>query len=33
MLFATDVEHDERVGPNEWVRRGSGSMLGALSVV
>ncbi|KAF8218041.1 Bestrophin, RFP-TM, chloride channel-domain-containing protein [Mycena galopus ATCC 62051] len=33
MLFATDVEHDERVGPNEWVRRGSNSMLGALSVL
>ncbi|KAF7377963.1 hypothetical protein MSAN_00220200 [Mycena sanguinolenta] len=31
MLFVTDVEHDERVSPNEWVRRGSGSILGALS--
>ncbi|KAJ7244396.1 Bestrophin, RFP-TM, chloride channel-domain-containing protein [Mycena haematopus] len=33
MLFTTDVERDERVGPNEWVRRGSGSILGALSVL
>ncbi|KAF7368787.1 hypothetical protein MVEN_00203800 [Mycena venus] len=33
MLFVSDVEHDERVGPNEWMRRGSASMLGALSVV
>ncbi|KAJ6480126.1 Bestrophin, RFP-TM, chloride channel-domain-containing protein [Mycena sanguinolenta] len=32
MLFITDVERDERVTPNEWVRRGSGSILGALSV-
>ncbi|KAJ6521125.1 Bestrophin, RFP-TM, chloride channel-domain-containing protein [Mycena capillaripes] len=33
LLFASDVERDERVGPNEWVRRGTGQMLGALSVV
>jgi hypothetical protein len=33
MLFATDVERDERVGPNEWVRRGSTQMLHSLSVV
>ncbi|KAJ7202053.1 UPF0187-domain-containing protein [Mycena pura] len=33
MLFVSDVEHDERVGPDEWVRRGSGQMLGALSMV
>ncbi|KAJ7474700.1 Bestrophin, RFP-TM, chloride channel-domain-containing protein [Mycena latifolia] len=33
LLFAADVERDERVGPSEWVRRGSGSMLGALSTV
>ncbi|KAJ7143744.1 Bestrophin, RFP-TM, chloride channel-domain-containing protein [Mycena epipterygia] len=33
MLFAGDFEHDERVGPTEWVRRGSGQMLGALSAV
>ncbi|KAJ6494040.1 Bestrophin, RFP-TM, chloride channel-domain-containing protein [Mycena vitilis] len=33
LLFATDAERDERVGPNEWVRRGSSQMLGALSHV
>ncbi|KAJ7148784.1 Bestrophin, RFP-TM, chloride channel-domain-containing protein [Mycena crocata] len=33
LLFAVDVDHDERVGPEEWVRRGSSQMLGALSHV
>ncbi|KAF7364911.1 hypothetical protein MVEN_00361600 [Mycena venus] len=27
LLFASDMEHDERVGPNEWVRRGSAPIL------
>ncbi|KAJ7649232.1 Bestrophin, RFP-TM, chloride channel-domain-containing protein [Mycena rosella] len=33
LLFATDVEHDERLGPSEWISRGSGQMLGALGSV
>ncbi|KAJ7080604.1 Bestrophin, RFP-TM, chloride channel-domain-containing protein [Mycena belliarum] len=33
LLFAADVDHDERVGPSEWVHRGSGAMLGALGSV
>ncbi|KAJ7723661.1 Bestrophin, RFP-TM, chloride channel-domain-containing protein [Mycena metata] len=33
LLFAGDPNTDERVGPAEWVRRGSGQMLGALSEV
>ncbi|KAK7052508.1 Bestrophin, RFP-TM, chloride channel-domain-containing protein [Favolaschia claudopus] len=33
MLFTSSAENDERVGPNEWVRRGSPAMLGALSVL
>ncbi|KAJ7769189.1 UPF0187-domain-containing protein [Mycena maculata] len=33
LLFAQDVERDERVGPSEWVERGTGDMLGALSAV
>ncbi|KAJ7035219.1 UPF0187-domain-containing protein [Mycena alexandri] len=33
LLFAGDPNVDERVGPAEWVWRGSGQMLGALSVV
>ncbi|KAJ7171113.1 Bestrophin, RFP-TM, chloride channel-domain-containing protein [Mycena filopes] len=33
LLFAADPDRDERVGPAEWVRRGSGQMLGALSVM
>ncbi|KAF7297823.1 hypothetical protein MKEN_01406100 [Mycena kentingensis (nom. inval.)] len=31
MLFVSDVQHDERVGPDAWVKRGSGAMLGALA--
>ncbi|KAF7299198.1 hypothetical protein MIND_00868500 [Mycena indigotica] len=33
MLFSTDVHHDERVGPETWVRRGTPAILGALSMV
>ncbi|KAJ7062112.1 Bestrophin, RFP-TM, chloride channel-domain-containing protein [Mycena amicta] len=33
LLFTADVEQDERVGPEMWVHRGSGAMLGALGVV
>ncbi|KAJ6555149.1 Bestrophin, RFP-TM, chloride channel-domain-containing protein [Mycena vulgaris] len=33
LLFSADVERDERVAPAEWVQRGSGQMLGALSAV
>ncbi|KAF7303652.1 hypothetical protein MIND_00594600 [Mycena indigotica] len=33
MLFVSDVDRDERLGPETWVKRGSGAMLGALSMV
>ncbi|KAJ7457185.1 Bestrophin, RFP-TM, chloride channel-domain-containing protein [Mycena galericulata] len=33
LLFAVDVDQDERVGPTEWVSRGSAQMLGALTRV
>ncbi|KAJ7069973.1 Bestrophin, RFP-TM, chloride channel-domain-containing protein [Mycena amicta] len=33
MLFVANVEQDERVGPDAWVKRGSGAMLGALAMV
>nr|GAT50619.1 predicted protein [Mycena chlorophos] len=33
MLFVGNVELDERVGPDTWVKRGSGPMLAALSMV
>ncbi|KAF7327759.1 hypothetical protein MKEN_00355500 [Mycena kentingensis (nom. inval.)] len=33
LLFANDPNVDERVGPDVWIKRGSGAMLGALSVV